>query len=247
MSNFFLDESFWKDTYPFMFSDENIQAGEDQVEKILTLTGVEEGSVLDLCCGPGRHSVWFARKGFTVTGMDISPSLMEKAKERAEEANVTVEWVQGDMREFVRPGAYDLVINMFTSFGYFDEKADDQKVLKNIHESLKPKGVCFLDMMGKECLAAAYMPTHSECLPDGSILVQRHEVFDDWSRIRNEWILIKEGKAKSYLFDLTIYSGQELKDRLAQAGFVDISLYGDLDGNDYDNAAKRLIAVARRN
>ena len=85
-----------------------------------------------------------------------------------------------------------------------------------------------LEMMGKEILARIFQPTGSEELPDGSILVQRREIFDEWSRIRNEWILIKDNKATSFKFHHTLYSGQELKDRLLQAGFSNIKLFGNL-------------------
>ena len=78
------------------------------------------------------------------------------------------------------------------------------------------------------------------------MLVQRHEIFDDWTRIRNEWIVIQNGKASTFNFHHTIYSGQELRDRLERVGFRDIRLYGNLDGNDYTLKAERLIAVARR-
>jgi hypothetical protein len=65
-------------------------------------------------------------------------------------------------------------------------------------------------------------------------------------RIRNEWILIKKGKAKSFKFHHTLYSGQELKDRILQAGFSDVTLYGNFDGDNYGPNAHRLIAVARK-
>ena len=93
------------------------------------------------------------------------------------------------MRQFARPEAFDLVINMFTAFGYFDDKEDDLLVLRNIYASLREGGVFVIDTMGKEWLAKGILPTTSEELADGKVLVQRHEIFDDWSRIRNEWIL----------------------------------------------------------
>lgn len=150
------------------------------------------------------------------------------------------------MRDFVRLGEYGLVLSMFTSFGYFDNKDEDIKVLNNIFQSLKPGGACIIDVMGKERLANILQPSTSEESPDGSILVQRHEIFDDWSRIRNEWILIKKGKAKSFEFHHTIYSGQELKACLIQVGFREVKLFGNLDGKEYGSDAQRLIAVARK-
>ena len=96
--------------------------------------------MLDLCCGPGRFSIELAKRGFRVTGVDRTRFLLGKAKSREKKAGVKVEWVESDMRDFVRPGAFDLALSMFTSFGYFDDKADDLRVLRQVCESLKPGG-----------------------------------------------------------------------------------------------------------
>jgi len=242
----FDDESFWKDLYPFLFPDQRFTEAPEQVEKVLALTRPGGKAVLDLCCGPGRCSIALAQTGFKVTGVDRTKFLLGKARARARAARARIEWIQMDMRDFVRENAFDLVVSMFTSFGYFDDKKDDLLVLRNIFNSLTPGGVCLIDVMGKERLAGILRPTTSEVLPDGTKLIQRHEIFDDWTRIRNEWILIRKGRAKSFKFHHTIYSGQELKDRMVQAGFIDVKLYGNLDGDEYGPDAQRLIAVARK-
>ena len=246
MSEWFDDESFWIEMYPYMFSDKQLEIARAQVDKIISLVGCRGGSILDLCCGPGRHSLVFAEKNFSVTGVDKIGFLLDKAKKRAEEESLQIEWIQEDMRDFVRPDEFDLVISMFTSFGYFHNKDDDFQVLNNIFRSLKPGGSCLIDVLGKERLARIFLPTTSEKLPGGSILVERREIFDGWSRIRNEWIMIKDGTAKSFNFHHTIYSGQELKDRLKRVGFGKIRLFGNLDGKEYGSDAERLIVVAEK-
>jgi hypothetical protein len=135
---------------------------------------------------------------------------------------------------------------MYSSFGYFDDRRHDLDVLHNTFTNLKPGGTFLVDVFGKERVARVFQATVSESLEDGAVLVKRHEIFDDWTRVRNEWIVIRNGKAKSFNFHHTIYSGQELRDRLQQVGFRDISLYGNLDGDDYNLGAKRLIAVVRK-
>jgi SAM-dependent methyltransferase len=246
MNEWFEDESFWIETYPTLFTDERFESAEEEIEKILSLTKFQGRSVLDLCCGPGRHSLVLAGRGFSVTGVDRTLFLLEKARERAKASKLEVEWLLEDMRTYVRQDAYDLVLSMFTSFGFFDKKEDDITVLQNIYQSLKAGGVCLIDVVGKERLARIFQPTTSQVMPDGTIFVQRHEIFDEWTRIRNEWILIKDGTAKSFRFHHTIYSGQELKDRLSQVGFQKIRLLGDLDGTEYGPDARRLIAVANK-
>lgn len=240
------DESFWKATYPFLFSDARFEAAGTHLESILNLVGMDSGAVLDLCCGPGRFSIPLARRGFRVTAVDRSPFLLGKGRATAAHGDLDVEWVEKDMREFERSAAFDLVLNLNTSFGYFDSKDEDVRVLRKIFASLKPGGRLVMDLMGKEKLARIFQPTVSEKLGDGTLLVQRHEIFDEWTRIRNEWIIIKGQEVRTFEFHHTIYSGQELKDRLLAAGFGDVRLCGSFEGEEYGRESDRFVAVARK-
>jgi SAM-dependent methyltransferase len=240
----FETEDFWRDLYPYMFSAERFAGATDEVSRILDLTGVQSGTLLDLCCGPGRHSVEFARRGFTVTGVDRTPYLLDQARVCAETA--MFELVNQDMREFRRPGAFDLAVNVFTSFGYFENPGDDLRVLRNVFDSLRPGGVFLMELLGKECLAARYVPSRCYDFPDGTMLVQRARVENEWTRVFCEWTIIRSGQARTHRFDHAIYSGRELKDLLLQAGFAGVRLYGNLLGAPYGTDAQRLVAVARR-
>ena len=246
MADWFADEAFWAEVYPFEFPGPVIDAGVAQVDKAIALSGVSGGAALDLGCGPGRHAIALARRGFRVTAVDLSPFHLAKARERAEAAPAAVEFVQADMRTFVRPDAFDLALSLFTSFGYFEDPADDLRVLRHVRESLRPGGVLVMDVASKERLARVLHPTLSQRAADGALLVQRHQFVDDWTRVRNEWTVIRDGRARTFEFLLRIYSGQELKTLLAAAGFATITLYGALDARPYDLEAERLIAVARR-
>src|SRR5215831_11311976 len=96
--SWFEDEDFWRDLYPYMFHADRYAAATGEVEQILALTHFAGRTVLDLCCGPGRHSIEFAQRGFQVTGVDRSSFLLSHARERGGAA----EWVQDDMRTFRR-------------------------------------------------------------------------------------------------------------------------------------------------
>jgi len=246
MSQWFEDESFWIDMYPFLFPRKRMEEADFEIEKLLNLIEFKGDSVLDLCCGPGRHAISLAKRGFSVTAVDRTSFFLEKGKQRAKSEKLDIEFVLQDMLSFKRPESFDLALNLWTSFGFFDRKEDDLIVLDNIYQSLKSGGVCLIDLFGKETLAEDFQPTTSDELADGTILVQRHKIFDNWTRIRNEWILIKNGIAKSYTFHHTLYSGQELMDRLERVGFTDIRLFGDYEGTEYGPDARRLIAAARK-
>jgi SAM-dependent methyltransferase len=242
----FADESIWKDLYPFTFPESAFAVGDEQVEKIVRLTGVGRGKVLDLCCGPGRHTMALAKRGFAVTAVDRTRFLLEHARARVAQANLSVEFVLEDMRRFSRPATFDLIINLFTSFGYFEDQADDFRVLELVRENLRPSGVFVLEMVSKERLAREFQATTSRELPNGDVLFERHEIVDDWTRVRNRWTLTRAGDTRTLEFTHRIYSGQEMKDLLTKAGLAGARVYGDLDGNSYGFDAQRLIAVARR-
>jgi len=153
MDEWFEDEEFWKEMYPFMFPEESFRLAEDQIEKVFTLAGYQGGAVLDLCSGPGRHSLALAKRGIQVTAVDRTEFLLNKAKEEATRLDLKIEFVLNDMRQFVRSRGFALVLSMYTSFGYFDDKDDDLRVLQNAYESLEPGGAILIDTLGKELLA----------------------------------------------------------------------------------------------
>ena len=240
------DEEFWTVAYPFMFPADRLAAAEEQVEQVLALAGVAAGAVLDLACGPGRHSIVLARAGFRVTGVDRSTYLLDRARQRAAAEQVDVEWVREDMRVFRRPDTFDLCLSLFTSFGYFRDQAENRRVLENALVSLRPGGAMVMDMMGKEIVARGFEPTGAEEVAGAGVVVQRRTVVDDWSRMENEWILIDDERVRRFTIDHWMYSGAELKTLLHDAGFVDVRLFGDLAGSAYGPRARRLVALATR-
>jgi len=246
-SEWFDNEEIWRETFPFMFPADRIASADDTVKKALSLAKVKGKSVLDLCCGPGRCSVALSRRGFSVTGVDRTRYLLDKARTRARAAGVHIEWIRADMRDFVRPESYDLALSMYTSFGYFENRSEDEKVLSNVFKSLRPGGVFLLEMMGMETLAKNYRPTFVDRLPDGSMLVDEHQIIDDWSRVRTEWTIIRKGRVRrKFTFHINLYSGRELREKLERAGFNPVQLYGNMDGDAYGPDAKRLVAVGRK-
>jgi SAM-dependent methyltransferase len=245
MATWHEQDGFWE-TMP-MFSEESWEIAPAQVDCAASLLGIESGAaVLDLCCGVGRHSLQLARLGFRVTGVDRTAAYLRSAREKADAEHLELEFVQADMREFVRPAAYDGAINLYTSFGYFEDPADDEKVVENLFRSLTPGGTLVMEMMGKEVLARIFLPSDWQEMPDGSLLLQERRVTYDWSWIDNRWILVNGAQRSEYAFGHRIYDGAGLKTLLRDAGFGSTTLHGDLQGSPYDTAAERLVAVARK-
>jgi len=216
------------------------------VTNIISLLKIDPGvSVLDLCCGPGRHSLELARNGFSIIGVDRTQTYLETARKQAEIEGLKVEFIQEDMRSFCKPNAFDVVINLFTSFGYFEDIKDDKQVITNVYRSLKNKGVFLIDIMGKEVLARVFCERNWHEV-DNNIVLEERKICKNWSWIDNRWILIKDGKKEEYKISHRIYSAVELIALLNECGFNLIDVYGDLTGEPYDHTAKRLILVAHK-
>jgi SAM-dependent methyltransferase len=213
---------------------------------MVTLLGLPSGaSILDLCCGVGRHSLEFARRGFQVTGVDRTAAYLREACSRAAEEGLEVEFVQEDMRTFVRPGAFDAVINYFTSFGYFSTEEQERQVLANACTSLRPGGLLLMDMMGKEILARVFTERgwHEE---DGMLILEERKLAPDWSFLDNRWIIMRDGERREVTLTVKQYSAAELCRLLKEAGFERVDVYGSLRGAPYDMEAKRLVVVAHK-
>jgi len=241
MSDWFEDDAFWREMKPYMFDEARWTQGAEQVDAAVGLLGLAPGAhVLDLCCGPGRHSVALVARGFRVTGVDLNEAYLASLRAR----EPAVETVHADMREFRRERAFDGAINLFSSFGYFEDPADDARVLANVRASLRPGGRLLLDLMGKEVLAAKFEPRRWHQHDDGSILLEHRTLRDDWRFCDAHWILLRGDRRDEFRFTTRLFSGDELSALLRAAGFADVTLLGWYDGRPYDHEARRLLAVA---
>lgn len=243
MTAWYEDDEFWRDTYQVMFSDDAFRLAAEDAEQIVSLGGTHARRVLDLCCGPGRHAIPLAQKGFAVTAVDTSSYLLDRARENARAAQVMPEFVRADMRSFVRSNAFDMVLNLYNSFGYFEDRSDDDRVFSNIFESLCPGGKTVIDVNPKELQGRR--GDRVVDLPDGSTCVQRIQVVDEWGSLESEWLMVRGDSVRRYRVTHRLYSGFELRTAMEAAGF-EVSLFGDFSGTTYGPQSSRLVAVGRK-
>lgn len=238
-------DAFWEVMEAALFSPARLSVAAADIDAAIRLLKLTEGAhVLDMCTGPGRHAIELARRGFRVTGVDRTRRYLERARLYADQAGVSVEFVEGDMRRFVRPSAFDIAINMYTSFGYFLDERENTQAARNLARSLRPGGTALFELVGREVVAATFRERWWEELEDGICLEER-KIAADWEWIESRWILIRGGKKQEFQLKHWLYSGSELRKLLLDAGFADVRLYGALDGRPYDRDAKRLVAVAQ--
>jgi ubiquinone/menaquinone biosynthesis C-methylase UbiE len=231
-----------------IFYERRIAEGPAEAQAIVKLTKKTGGKALDLCCGIGHHAIAFSKIGFDVTGVDLTAYYLEKAKKAAEKENANVEWVREDSRFFVRQDAFDLVLNLGESFGLSEKQSDDIGMLANIYKSLKKDGALVMQLMGKELMGKAFVPSNFDILPDGTMVGQRSAITDSWGRVRGYRILINKAQGKVTEMNIShwLYSGHELRMMLGQAGFPTIRIFGGLDGSEYGINSRWLVITAQK-
>ncbi len=200
--------------------------------------------MLDLCCGPGVFTVPLARRGHRVTGVDLSPAMLDWARKRSADAGAEVTYVRADAREYEAPQAFDVVLNMFTSFGYFEDPADNARMLRTMHTCLAPGGTLVLDLAGKELLARRVTSQGGAAgrRPDGA---DRHRA----GRVGAAAQRVGAGPGRAgdagHLDVVRVQRGGAAADGRG-AGFARVEVFGGFDGRPYDENAERLVLRAVR-
>lgn len=236
-------QEFWIEFKDILFSEERLEEAENEIENLLELVELKKGKALDIPCGVGRHSLELEDKGFDVTGVDATGDYIQEAREKDEKD--AIEFVQQDMREFRRENSFDLIVNGWNSFGYFEDREDDRQMLENLHASLKDNGVLVMDIWSKELVAMNDRGRYwTET--DGIYNMEKREIKDDWNKVETTWIKVEEGETVEYTWEKRLYSARELRDLMNEIGFSSIDFYGNLEGQDYNEKSERMIVVAEK-
>jgi len=232
--------------YGHMFTEERAEKESAFVARALSLT--PGASVLDLCCGQGRHSVQLAKRGFKVTGLDLNSEYLELASKAAEAAKVKIDTVTGDMREIPFEKKFDAIVNMYSSFGYLESEDEDLRVLESAAKALKDGGQLLLDMLNREWAIDNYIQNDWHTGADGTLYVERRDLDLATSRMHVHFIVVdsKGGRRESIGHIIRLYTLTEMTRLLERVGMRVTLVFGGFDGEDYATGTRRMIIVAQR-
>ncbi|MCM3041877.1 class I SAM-dependent methyltransferase [Paenibacillus motobuensis] len=240
------EQSFGED-YLLVYKHRDFQGAKREVHKMISWLGLPSGAkILDLCCGMGRHAMALEEAGYEVTGVDLSEVLLREARRNDPDQRVT--WMHADMRNLPLSGGFDAVVNLFTSFGYFDQDAEHIKVLKEVRRMLKPGGQFIIDFLNPEYTMAHLVP-ESERTYDGQLIKERRVIEDGYVKKRIE-IIDQTGAAdlgtgpRHYLERIKLYSLEDFTAMLEEAGLGLKEIYGSYDEDSFDPlVSPRMIMV----
>jgi ubiquinone/menaquinone biosynthesis C-methylase UbiE len=238
------------------------------LEKALRLNKSQR--LLDLCCGPGRHLVFLRRWVGQAVGLDLSRALLARAREHwraAREADSgsleaagvnSPQLIQATMARLpLADASFDRVVNLFTSFGYFEDEAENLAVLREVARVLKPasggedadpKTAQFaLDHLNRAAMLAGLRPQTERTLEGGRRLIEKRAWLEAVNRVEKDVIAIEPGgQIKAWRESVRVYHPEELEAMMRQVGLEPLARHGDYGGAPWRPDSPRLILLARK-
>jgi len=233
-------EAWFGEDYLRIYQHRDETEAEHVIELIARfLEGQDIHSVLDLGCGAGRHSKALCERWWTV-GLDLSAALLRIARREISDAP----YVRADMRElpFARE-SFDLVVSLFTSFGYFEDDRENERVLVCVCDALKPGGTLVIDFLNASQVRSGLVP-YDERVENGITIEQTRAISHD-DRFVEKTIRLRE-RGKEYIERVRLLTPRDLERMLEVAGFSVVARLGDYAGAPWSAASPRTILLASR-
>lgn len=236
------------DAYDLVYRNRNEDEALRLVELILDTCPLTPGAhVLDVGCGRGRHAMAFAERGFDVTGVDLAQRALEIARQSAADRGHTIRFAQGDMRDVYAPAAFDLVVNLFTAFGYFTEHAEHLRVVSALRAAAKPHGWIVQDFMNADLVRRTFIPEDERMIEDVHVHQKRHVEpgNDSFDRIFKQITLTRNGEAHTFTESVALIDLDGFRTLYEEAGLSLQHVFGSYDGASYGPDSPRLILFSR--
>ena len=209
---------------------------------------LKKGTILDLCCGTGRHSIILRKRGWTMIGLDLSKNLLAIAKRNMKNERVEFPLVRADMCYFpFRNQVFDAVICMFTSFGYLPSESEDMKSFKEVRRTLRKSGKFLLDVANKDHVIKVFKEREWAEF-ETFYMLEKRSLDLQASRLMSQWTIIRKdtGEVKSLQHNVRLYTLQTLKQMLSEAGLKIKEVYGGYDKKEFTLDSSRMIVLAER-
>lgn len=233
----------WFDTnyYHILYKNRDDSEASYFIENLFHKLKLSNETVLDLACGKGRHSIFLNSLGLNVLGVDLSENSISLA---STSSKVNLDFKVHDMREVIEDKTFDVVFNLFTSFGYFDNDEDNQAVLKSVHQMLHPNGRLVIDFMNAHKVVNSLVKTETKTIDGIQFDIKRNY---DGKFITKDILVIDQDKNFDYQEKVRAFLKEDFIDLLHQNGFIINEVFGDFSLNNFDqNTSDRLIIVASK-
>ncbi|MGE5703105.1 MAG: class I SAM-dependent methyltransferase [Clostridia bacterium] len=237
-------EKSFREDYLLVYRHRDESSANKEINALLSHLPIQQsGRVLDLCCGSGRHSRALAKHGYDVVGVDLSPVLLALANEQNTLENLA--FYQYDMRDTPFENEFDIVFNLFTSFGYFTRDEENAQVIANMAKALKPGGEVVIDFLNPAYLKANLVAHSSRQLEE--LHIEEDRMIEDGFVKKRITLTDDSAGSREYWEQVRLYEADEMKQMLIAAGFTGIQLFGSYACDPYVGPeSQRMIFYAQK-
>ena len=234
----------WFDSeyYHILYKDRDYSEAEYFVSNLINKLNPDKNSTfLDLACGKGRHSIFINKMGYPVSGVDLSENSIDTAKlSENESLNFDVH----DMREIYRFDSFNYILNLFTSFGYFESEIDNLNVLIAVKRGLKDGGTVVIDFLNAQKVLDTLVKEETKSI-DGIDFNITKEIVD--GKIKKHIKFSDKGIDHHYTESVQLVDFNTFQSLFNQVGLQITETYGNYSLEAYDEAnSDRLIIFAKK-
>jgi SAM-dependent methyltransferase len=222
---------------------------DEDAKKLVSLiynnVGLNKDSfILDAACGAGRHLINLSLDGYNCFGFDLSKTLLKRAMIDSGKLNLHLNLFCADIRKIYLKQRFDLVMNLFTSFGYFKTDEENFRFAFSAFQMLKENGIYVLDFLNSSFVKKNLLD-ETEKIISGKTITEKRSIRNE--RVVKEITIKSDWAESSYVESVKLYDKQKITDELLKIGFKLVGIYGDYEGSGFDaDNSPRLILFLKK-
>lgn len=237
MENWFKD--WFDENYLLLYRHRDQKDANLQFELILSKVKPDKNwKILDLACGEGRYTSLFKNMGFNVLGTDLSEILVKSGMEKYKGLHLET----CDMRKI--KGKFDMILSLFTSFGYFRKDEENYEVISGIYSSLNSGGVLWLDFLNPGFVRKSMVKKEEKTTSEGIRIIEERSI--EGNRVVKRITFTKDDKEKKYVESVRLFTRDEMESILSGAGFHITGIYGNYRGEPWADVSPRMILHSQK-
>lgn len=244
MSEWFKDW-FASEEYLQVYSHRDKEEAKLLIEFILKGISIPKRAfVLDAACGAGRHTKIFLEKNYKIVGFDLSKTLLKIAKESLTRKSFNSAFVNADLRRVCFKQKFDLIINLFTSFGYFNDDSENLQFIKDAFSMLKNNGYYIFDYLNPVYVKNNLVP-FSKSIKNKREIIEERKIID--GRVEKTITIKSDSETKKYKESVKLYSYNQIENMFSNIGFKVSKSFGDYYGNKFsENKSNRMLIIFKK-
>ena len=234
----------WFDSsyYHILYKNRDEKEAELFIENLITKLQIKKQSkLIDIACGKGRHATYFNSLGLDVIGVDLSPNSIATA---IKNENATLQFAVHDMREVYQKNSFDIAINLFTSFGYFEKEKDEQKAINAMGTNLKSEGLLIFDFMNVKKVISNLVLKEQKVIDKITFNIKRKV---ESGYIIKDIEIIESLKKQKFQEKVKAITLSDFSEFISCAGLKIIYIFGNYKLEDFNaNSSDRLILICKK-